>query len=177
MPSVTEAADEALVGRTTAYRYFPTQDHLVLEAALGDVVETLEATEGTAIADSDDASERVRMTLDMLHGRIADNEEAFRTIIRMSLEKASNASHGEEVEIRLLGGRRMSWMERALEPMKDTLTPEKFRDLSAALAMLAGTEPFIALKDACQIDDIEDRRRIIQWMADTLLGAVLDENA
>ena len=33
-PSVAEAADVARVSRATAYRYFPTQEYLLIEAAL-----------------------------------------------------------------------------------------------------------------------------------------------
>ena len=34
-PAVAEVADAALVSRATAYRYFPTQEYLLFEAALG----------------------------------------------------------------------------------------------------------------------------------------------
>ena len=33
-PTVAEVADAALVSRATAYRYFPTQEYLLFEAAL-----------------------------------------------------------------------------------------------------------------------------------------------
>ena len=39
--------------------------------------------------------------------------------------------------------------------------------------MLAGTESFIALKDACRVDDPHERSRIIRWTARMVLAGVL----
>jgi AcrR family transcriptional regulator len=48
-PTVAEVADAALVSRATAYRYFPSQEYLLAEAALqsihGDIDETLSPIE------------------------------------------------------------------------------------------------------------------------------------
>src|SRR3712207_4205427 len=57
-PSVAEAADAAQVSRATAYRYFPSQERLLLEAALETttpVIETLIRQTATAA----DAATRV----------------------------------------------------------------------------------------------------------------------
>lgn len=183
VPTVGEAADVALVGRSTAYRYFPTQESLILEASLGSVVDTLDETaaevpdpEAADPQDTDDPVERVDRILRTLHERIMAHEAAFRTIIRLSLEKQArlDAAQGE---VRLLKGRRLTWMRHALAPVRDRLDPESFDDLVAGLAMLAGTEAFIALKDACHVEDARERSRIIRWTARTMVRGALAEGA
>ncbi|SFN25719.1 transcriptional regulator, TetR family [Pseudonocardia ammonioxydans] len=187
VPSVGEAADAALVGRTTAYRYFPTQESLILEASMDSVVAVLDDTDGPA-DDTDgpdgdgaegtgDPAERVDRVLRTMHGRIAEHEAAFRAIIRLSLEKQARLGPGDTGEVRLLEGRRLAWMQDALEPARDDLPPDVHADLVAALAMLAGTESFIALKDACRVDDPHERSRIIRWTARMLLTGVLAHSA
>lgn len=187
VPSVGEAADAALVGRTTAYRYFPTQESLILEASMDSVVAVLDDTEGPAddtdgpdgdgAHGSGDPAERVDRVLRTMHGRIAEHEAAFRAIIRLSLEKQARLGPGDTGEVRLLEGRRLAWMQDALEPARDDLPADVHADLVAALAMLAGTESFIALKDACRVDDPHERSRIIRWTARMLLTGVLAHGA
>lgn len=175
VPSVGEAADAALVGRSTAYRYFPTQESLILEASMDSVVDALD--EDTADdGGSGDPAERVDRVLRMMHGRIAEHEAAFRAIIRLSLEKQARLEPGSTDEVRLLEGRRLAWMQDAVRPASDRLAPEVRSDLVAALAMLAGTESFIALKDACRVDDPHERSRIIRWTARMVLAGVLAQD-
>ena len=170
VPSVGEAADAALVGRTTAYRYFPTQESLLLEASMDSVVDALDDATAAEGPDTDDPAERVDRVLRTMHGRIAEHEAAFRAIIRLSLEKQARLEPGGTGEVRLLEGRRLGWMQDAVPPAGDGLSPQVRSDLVSALAMLAGTESFIALKDACRVDDAHERSRIIRWTAQMVLA-------
>lgn len=184
VPTVGEAADEALVGRSTAYRYFPTQESLILEASMGSVVALLDETADAAdvpaqeAPDTDDVGERVDRILRTMHQRITAHEAAFRAIIRLSLDKEARLEPGQAEEVRLLEGRRLAWMRHAVEPLRGRLAPQVHADLVAGLAMLAGTESFIALKDACHVDDAQERSRIIRWAAQAMLrGADEDVSA
>lgn len=173
IPTVAEAADTALVGRTTAYRYFPTQNHLLLEAALGDVPDTLDIA-ASEQGDHDPVAQ-VDDVLAAMHKRICRHEEAFRAVIRLSLERAFQRAEGQATEVRLLGGKRLAWMTHAVQPLDERLGPARTADLAAALAMLGGTEAFIALKDACEIDGADERSRIIRWAAQALIRGALSE--
>jgi len=175
VPTVGEAADAALVGRTTAYRYFPTQEQLILEASLGGVVDALDEAAATDVSDTDDPAERVDRILRTMHGKITAHEATFRAIIRLSLDKEARLAPGQQEEVRLLEGRRPAWMRHALQPVRDQLSPETFSDLVAALGMLAGTEAFISLKDACKVDGVQERARIIRWAARMILLGALTE--
>lgn len=176
VPSVGEAADAALVGRTTAYRYFPTQESLILEASMDSVVEVLDddaTSDGTAGTATHDPAERVDRVLRTMHGQITEHEAAFRAIIRFSLEKHARLEPGRTGEVRLLEGRRLLWMRDAVQAARDEMAPEVHDDLVAALAMLAGTESFIALQDACRVDDPHERSRIIRWTARMVLAGAM----
>ena len=66
-PTVAEVADAALVSRATAYRYFPSQEYLLAEAALesirGDVDESLSTVESVDDRGADRARHLERHTL------------------------------------------------------------------------------------------------------------------
>src|ERR687883_1696561 len=75
-PTVAEVADAALVSRATAYRYFPTQEYLLFEAALestrSDIDRQLEEN-----ALPEDAEARLEMLIDALKRGSAEKKVAF----------------------------------------------------------------------------------------------------
>lgn len=169
-PTVSEAADAALVGRTTAYRYFPTQDHLLYEAVLGtvpaEIEESLEAHDGSR--------ERLRAVIDRLNARVHDHEAVFRANLRRSLEKIATDPEMDPREARVLGGRRVQWLTEAIEPVRDRLTDEQAQRLTSALALCVGVEPFIVLRDACGLDR-DEATALLEWVTETLIAAVYSE--
>src|SRR5215210_4385026 len=85
-PTVAEVADAALVSRATAYRYFPTQEYLLFEAALESTRSDIdrELDESTL---PEDPEARLEILIDALQERIVDKEAAFRTMLSLSLEQ------------------------------------------------------------------------------------------
>src|SRR5918911_873131 len=86
-PTVEEVVDAALVSRATAYHYFPTQEYLLFEAAL----ESTRSDIDQELADNtlfEDPEARLEMLIDALQKRIIDKEAAFRTMLRLSLERS-----------------------------------------------------------------------------------------
>ena len=118
-PTVAEVAEAALVSRATAYRYFPTQEYLLFEAALESTRSDIdrELAENTL---SEDPEARLAMLIEALQGRIVDKEAAFRTMLRLSLEQTSDEERhdGESAPSRLRGGGRVRWIEKALAPVQ-----------------------------------------------------------
>src|SRR5215213_5175626 len=107
-PTVAQVADAALVSRATAYRYFPTQEYLLFEAALettrSDIDRELE--ENTL---PEDPEARLEILIDSLQKRIIDKEAAFRTMLRLSLEQFPEVEGqygGESAPSRLRAGGR-----------------------------------------------------------------------
>ena len=144
-PSVAEIAETADVSRRTVYLYFPTVEHLLadaaLEAARGSVEPSFEA--------GGDAGERLEALVRAVQQGFAETEELGRTIIRLTVG-AADGSRPRGTPRR--GYRRVEWIERALEPIRDELPPERFERLVSALTLVIGWEAMIVLQDTRGLD-------------------------
>ncbi|MDQ3923771.1 MAG: TetR/AcrR family transcriptional regulator [Actinomycetota bacterium] len=174
-PTVAEVAEAALVSRATAYRYFPTQEYLLFEAALestrSDIDRQLDENRLP-----EDPEARLEMLIDALQERIVDKEAAFRTMLRLSLEQISNEElyDSESAPSRLRGGGRVRWIEKALAPVRGHLGEPDFRRLVAALSLCMGIEALVVLRDVCALESSE-AQEVLLWAARTLLRTSLAE--
>jgi AcrR family transcriptional regulator len=176
-PTVAEVADAALVSRATAYRYFPTQEYLLFEAALESTRSDIdrELDENTL---PEDPEARLEMLIDALQKRIIDKEAAFRTMLRLSLEQSPQEEEqygGESVPSpRLRGGGRVRWIEKALAPVEGRFEESDFRRLVAALSLCIGIEALVVLRDVCALESTK-AEEVLRWAARTLLRSSLAE--
>jgi AcrR family transcriptional regulator len=177
-PTVAEVADAALVSRATAYRYFPTQEYLLFEAALestrSDIDRELE--ENTL---PEDPEARLEMLIDALQKRIIDKEPAFRTMLRLSLEQPPQEEEQNGVEStpsRLRGGGRVRWIEKALASVEGRLEVRSYKRLVAALSLCMGIEALVVLRDICALE-AQEAEEVSRWAAQVLLKAALGEAA
>jgi AcrR family transcriptional regulator len=174
-PTVAEVADAALVSRATAYRYFPTQEYLLFEAALEGTRSDIdrELDDNTL---PEDPEARLEMLIDVLQKRIIDKEAAFRTMLRLSLEWSSEEERhdGDTAPSRLRGGGRVRWIEKALAPVQGRFEESDFRRLVAALSLCMGIEALVVLRDVCALEP-EEAEEVSRWAARTLLRSSLAE--
>jgi AcrR family transcriptional regulator len=171
-PTVAQAAEAALVGRTTAYRYFPTQESLLIEVALNLDVDEIEQLVARS-PDEDDPRARTLAVLDALCQHAFDAEAQYRTALRLYLDLWLAAVAAGETDPVVREGRRRRWLEQCLEPVRDQVDPAALDRLLAALCLLGGGEAMVVLRDVCGLD-VDDGREIIAWAADTLLRATFD---
>jgi AcrR family transcriptional regulator len=178
MPSVAEAADVARVSRATAYRYFPTQEYLLSEAALESartgINHLLEQS-----APTDDPAARLDTMVQALQQVTLENEAAFRTLLQLSLEAhATGGQNREAAEGRLRGGRRIGWIEEALAPLSNSFEkdPATLKRLVAALSLCMGIEALIVLQDVCGLE-AKEAVEVSRWASQALLQAGLREVA
>jgi AcrR family transcriptional regulator len=164
MPTVTDVADEALVSRATAYRYFPTQEHLLLDAVLERSIDEIDRAV-TAAARSDDVVAGVEGLVRATHAEIASNPAAFRSLLRLSV---AQPRADEPTVAGIRGERRLQWIEQALEPMREDLDEQAFRRLASALTLCMGAEAFVVLKDLCGLDD-DEVEQTLRWAAQALV--------
>jgi AcrR family transcriptional regulator len=177
-PSVAEAADVARVSRATAYRYFPTQKYLLIEAALESAKTAINELLVRAVP-SDDPAVRLDTLVQALQQVTLEQEDAFRTLLQLSLEShAAGGQQGDVLEGRLRGGRRIGWIEEALRPLGPSFknAPATFRRVVAALALCLGIEALIVLRDVCGLEAAE-AVEVSRWAAQALLQAGLSEGA
>lgn len=165
-PSLEEIAEEALVSRATAYRYFPSVDALMLEASLD--VAVPEAGEIFAGGSSDDPVSRLERVDAALHDMILANEASLRMMLVHSVQRGVTDENDGEFPARQ--NRRTPLIEAALEPARNQFKPAALRNLSKALALIIGTEAMLVFKDVLRLDD-SAARRVKRWAIRALVEA------
>ena len=165
-PGLEEIAEEALVSRATAYRYFPDVEALLREAALDIAVpEPKDLFRDGAPGDPVSRLEQVDTAL---HDMILANEPALRMMLAYSLQRGLNDEPDNAVPARQ--NRRTPMIEAALEPVRSQFKPAMLKTLTRALALIVGTEGFVVFKDVLQLDDAE-ARKVKRWMIRALVEA------
>jgi AcrR family transcriptional regulator len=174
-PTVAQAAEQARVSRATAYRYFPTQEALIVEVT-GITPRVLEVDELLENLTTEDVETRL-LQLQETFGQIVLAEEAqFRTALRvyqdtwLRSERNGDSKNGPAVR----EGRRMRWLDKVLEPLHD-LPEERKRRLRDALALTMGIDSIVTMKDVCGLED-QEALAVLRWAAIVLLRAGLEEN-
>ena len=167
-PSVAEAAEAASVSRATAYRYFPTQESLLVEVATTGGLAWTEDVLG-ALPSSDDAEARVKAVVDALTAVMVERDRGLRTMLKISLERS--LEDGRNTPVR--EGRRASYLDEALAPLRGTLPPGELERLNAALGMVIGTEALVVLRDIYGLDP-EEARSLMRWAAAVLFRAATE---
>lgn len=163
-PTVTEVADAAEVSRRTAYRYFPTQQKLLVEAALEGVRPAMEAALAAAPEGLTevDVEKRLDTLVQSMQELTVRNEHLLRTMIHQTvLEKAAPGA-------RLRGSRRVDWIELAVGSLKPRLGKAAYARLVSALSVITGIEALIVLRDIRGLSETQ-AIQMSQWMARAVL--------
>jgi len=165
-PSLEAIAEEAMVSRATAYRYFPSADALLVEASL-DIAfpET-----GAVLGDDapDDPVARLDLVEATIDAMITANEPGLRRMLIHSLERKLRGEVDGDVPARQ--NRRTPLIDAALEPARREFKPAALANLRRALALVIGTEAMVVFKDVLQVDDAE-ARRVKRWAIRALVAA------
>jgi AcrR family transcriptional regulator len=174
-PTVASAAEEALVSRTTAYRYFPTQESLLLELTVTVGLKELEqfvAHPPEAMA----VDEQVLAVVDRWNSQIFDNEALYRSTIRFYMDAwlARDRTPGAEA-LPFREGRRSQWLHTLLEPLRDDYDRESLDRLRAAMCLVTGGEAMTVMRDVCRLERA-DALAVMHWAAETLLAAGLNRS-
>jgi AcrR family transcriptional regulator len=170
-PTVARAAEAALVSRTTAYRYFPTQESLLLELTLHADVDHIEALVAEPL-DADRAVERSLEVLRRFNQHVLDEEARYRNALRMYQELWFDAAAAGDAQPILREGRRMRWFRTTLAPLRERAGDEAIDRLVLGLSALAGMEAMTALRDVCRLS-AEDALDVTEWAARALVDASL----
>ncbi len=151
-PSVAEVADAAHVSRATAYRYFPTQEALLVEVPLDEDAPTVADLFGRDHAPAD-PEDRVALVHRALYDLARDHEQEFRLFLRSSLTRGMK--DGEATADPFRGARRAALLREALAPLAGELPPAEIQRLTTALSMMVGVEAMIVLRDVLRLDHDE----------------------
>ena len=158
-PTVDDSATAAGVGRTTAYRYFPTQQALI-QAAHPEIGAT-SLLGGDAPADP---QARFELALDEHLRIIRDWEPQLRASLRVSLLPGA-----EQPPLR--GGRAIDWFLDALAPLEATRPDLDLRRLAIHLRSAAGIESYVWLTDIAGLP-ADQAIEVLRTNASTLLAGL-----
>jgi AcrR family transcriptional regulator len=158
-PTVAEAAEKALVSRTTAYRYFPTQQALLL-ASYPEIGKT------SVLGDDPpgDINTRFEIVFAEMARQVTENEIPLRAMLKLSLDTLPKSD-----EPLLRRGRRRAWVEDALAPLRENMNDNQFDRLVLATTAATGIEAFVWLTDIARLDP-DEALDIMRFTAETLLG-------
>jgi AcrR family transcriptional regulator len=163
-PSINDIAAAADVSRRTIYTYFPTLDQLLLDATLGAMNVDVEAA--IDASGEPDVRARIATLVAVLSDGMADSLPLGRKLIKLTVD-APSADDGPR-----RGYRRIDWIERALEPIRPQLSPNRFERLVSALSVVIGWEAFIVLFDVRGLS-ADQARETLTGAAITLVDAAL----
>jgi AcrR family transcriptional regulator len=164
-PTLEEVAEEALVSRATAYRYFPNVEALLIEAPLD-----LALPDETAIfagAPEKDPVARMERVDAAFHDMILENEMALRLMLAKSMERRVAE---DDTALPARQNRRTPMIEAALAPSKAEFSRAALDKLQKALALIVGTEAIIVFKDVLQLDE-KEAREVKRWAIRALIEA------
>ncbi len=169
-PTVADVADAAGVSRRTAYRYFPTQAKLLTEAALESIRPQVDAIlrAATGAAEGRTLEERT----DRFVGAVQELVVAHETLLRSLVEATVLEPAGSAVPRR--GVRRIAWIEEALGPGRAAMPRAVYERLVSALAVCAGIEPLVVLRDIRGLAPAE-AVDVSRWMARALVRQALED--
>ena len=165
VPTVPEVAERAEVSRATAYRYFPTQEALLLETTFFGDQDALRALPQLAGA-IDDPAQRVAEAVRAGAHWTLEREARLRMILRSSLDPSGTVKRP---------ARRRKYIADLLASVKDELPAETYDRLTGGLTLLFGIDPIAALTDNSDIDR-EAIPDLLAWTAENLVRAAVSES-
>jgi AcrR family transcriptional regulator len=169
IPTIRDVADAAEVSRRTAYRYFVSAEQLVTEALLEGLRTEVEHEIDAGPAD-EDMPRRVGRLVRAMHDVTRTHERLLRQMVRFTIGRGQIAPG-----VPPRPSRRLEYIEQALAPMRDEISPAQFDRLVHATAMVIGIEARIVLQDICGLDD-QQALETERWAAQALLAAAVHES-
>ena len=153
-PKVDEAAANASISRTTAYRYFPNQRALLIAAH-----PEIEASSLLPEVPPADPEARLDIVVQSFLRLIVDTEAQQRTMLRLSLDPEPSARG----ELPLRQGRAIGWIGEALAPLGSRMSKAELRRLAVAIRSAAGIEALVWLTDIAGLS----RKQAVEVMRGT----------
>jgi AcrR family transcriptional regulator len=163
-PTVEEAATEASIGRTTAYRYFPNS-----RALLAATYPEIEMDSLLGADPPHDPLARLEIVAENQTRRIVEHEPELRAQLRLALE--GEPAGGESLPLRK--GLRIRWIEDALSPLSGRMPERDLRELTYGIGATLGIEALVWLTDMGGLSR-EEAVEVMRSNARTLLRSGLE---
>lgn len=165
--SISDIVNITKIGRTTVYRYFPTLDVLIANAALWKVAGPDQSKIDSRVAQESTPAQRIDAMVvenDYLTNR---HSREFRAMLRVSLDNGAKGQQRARV--------RYFAFKRALADLETTAGKAAMETLVCALTLTVGIEAQIVLREICLLNEVE-AREVKRWAAKVLLNAALSDD-
>lgn len=161
--TIEAVAQEALVSRATAYRYFSDVDVLAQEAVISTGLPEVEHILNQLPPGS--PAERLARCQELTWDLNERMEPEFRKFLSLAVLKNINPASSQE----LRGNRRQELIARILEPIKENYKAETYRNLELSLCVFVfSIEALLVMKDVCRLDG-QEGKAVINWAVRCLL--------
>ena len=160
-PTLDQAARQASISRTTAYRYFPSQRALLAAAHPETATRSLLPQNPP-----DDPGERLDAVITAFTELVVRTEAQQRTMLRLSLQPADT----DPGSLPLRQGRGIPWIAEALDPLRGTLADQQVHQLTLAIRSAVGIEALVWLTDVAGLTRSQ-ASNLMRWSAGALLHA------
>ncbi len=163
-PTIEEAAAEASIGRTTAYRYFPNS-----RALLAATFPEIEMDSLLGADPPEDPLARLEIMAESFTRQLLEHEPELRAQLRLALE--GEPAGGESLPFRR--GRRIRWIEEALSPLEGRMLEDELGRLVLGIGATLGIEALVWLTDMGGLSR-EEAVEVMRSNARTLLRSALE---
>lgn len=160
-PTVEQAAEQAGISRTTAYRYFPSQAALLVAAH-----PELTTTSLLPARPPADVVDRLDIVVTRVTALVRDTEEQQRTMLRLSLEPERRGRR----DLLLRQGRVIGWLKEALAPLAKEIGDDAVHALAVAIRSSIGIEAYVWLTDVADVSP-DDATAVMRWTARSSLDS------
>ena len=168
-PTFAEVAERALVSRATAYRYYASVEALLSEALFERSVPPL----GEVFRPGDDPVQAVGRAVRDFNRLLLQDEAALhvmeRSFMSVWLDNTPDARPPRPA-------RRLQYIGPLVEALKDEVPPAARKRLARALAMVAGPEAVLSLRDVAGAS-VEEALDASAWAAMALIRAARAQTA
>jgi AcrR family transcriptional regulator len=163
-PTLEEAANEASIGRTTAYRYFKNS-----RALLAATFPEIEMDSLLGPDPPEDPLARLEVVAEVQTRQLLEYEPEYRAQLRLALEGEPAGSES----LPLRRGRRIRWIEEALSPLNGRMTERELQRLVCGIGATLGIEALVWLTDMAGLSR-EEAVEVMRSNARTLLRSALE---
>jgi AcrR family transcriptional regulator len=171
IPSVTAVAEAAQVSRRTAYRYFPSQEQLLAEAAIASARPLVSNTEFP-----EDLTARIQLLVQTVQRFVYGNQGALRTVVRLTADHIPGRNVDGGADFAPVRSNRIQWITTALAPARKQLGGKHFERLVSALSLCIGIESVMVLTNLRGLSP-KEVTRVSVWAAESLVAGALQQAA
>lgn len=168
-PTITELADKSGISRSTAYRYFPTQNDLISAVVNRSLDPILQWH-----TDEQDISRRVNDFISFSYTEMIKHEGAIRATLRLSLQQwATERSKSTPNSQKRVRENRKEIISKLLKPLQSQLSEEQYNKLIYTISIICGSQ-ITVLKDVWNLDD-SYIISLSQWIINAIINQVKND--